>query len=261
MEVQGFTSSNKTMKTLKFLSIGFAVLALACLGVYGAGTTVNGARTIAGNLIIQGTCTGCGGGVTSVNGKSGAVTGTGSALVLLETHPASTSVTLPFTTCINSSNAATYTDFVIRIQNLVPTTAADSIILQVSTDGGATYVTSSTYSWINSRFVPGSGANAGGTGKAYILLDGDGLAAGLATDAHWGLVGNYTLTNPASTSVYKQVHSDVTQFLENGGARVGGLVTGAYEATTAITAFRISASDVTHSLASGTVSCYGVATS
>ncbi len=48
------------MKTLKIFSTGLAAITLACLGIYGAGTTVNGTRVINGDLTIKGTCTGCG---------------------------------------------------------------------------------------------------------------------------------------------------------------------------------------------------------
>lgn len=174
---------------------------------------------------------------------------------LLEAKTASASASLVFTTCINSTNVAIYNSFTIRIQNMIVGTAGASITWQGSADGGSSYDTGTNYSWINGRFVPGAGVNAGGSGKTYILLDGDGLAAGLATTSTWGLNGNYTLTNPDSTSLFKQIHSDVTQFLENGGARVGGLVTGAHEVTTADNAFRIIPTSGTITV--GTAQCYG----
>ncbi len=182
-----------------------------------------------------------------------AAAGGGGGLVLLEQHTASSSASLDFTTCLSS----TYDDYQIEVVNLIPGTAGDSITWLASTNGGSTYDSGANYSWINNRYVPGSGASPGGAGKNYILIDGDGLAAGLATTNTWGLNGTYWLRNPSSSVLYKRIDSNVVSFFEQGGARVYALVSGAYEIATAVNAFRVI--PITGNIASGTVRCYGIA--
>ena len=89
--------------------------------------------------------------------------GGGGALVLLEQHTASASATLDFTSCISS----TYDDYLVEGLSLVPATNAVNFTMQVSTDGGSTWA-STTYNWAYSyRLLRGaaSGDVYGGIGS------------------------------------------------------------------------------------------------
>jgi hypothetical protein len=123
-----------------------------------------------------------------------------------ETHTASGSSSLAFTTCITGSNR----DYEIRLSDITVNTAGASIQLQFSSDGGSTYDTASNYQ----------------QNGLYIELDGSATAGlGSSTNASFGAIplgiptttsGNngsaqYTLFNPASSTTYKRMLGLVNQ--------------------------------------------------
>lgn len=64
----------------KDLTIGVtlgAIFVIALVSMMGAGTDINGNRTVEGNLTVKGTCTGCGSGGTTTYGACGSLPGAG----------------------------------------------------------------------------------------------------------------------------------------------------------------------------------------
>src|SRR5258706_4467449 len=70
----------------------------------------------------------------------------GGGLVLLESHAASSSTTLDFTTFITS----TYDEYVIEGVDIIAGTTASSILMRIGTGGGPTYDSGSNYAWTRS---------------------------------------------------------------------------------------------------------------
>lgn len=182
-------------------------------------------------------------------------TGAGSSLggfVLIESHTASSSATLDFTTCISS----TYDEYEIKLLNVVPATNTAILSMRMSTDGGSTYDTSNLYSFDLYAFRAAGSANYGGTAQNTINLI-YAQSDGVSSNTSWGVVGHVSLYSPGSTSVYKQIEGQVRYLESSVPARLGAVVTGAYESTTAVNAFRFLFS--TGNIASGIIRCYGLA--
>ena len=101
-----------------------------------------------------------------------APTGGGGGLVLLEQHTASASASLDFTTGITS----TYDQYIVEIIQIVPTTDAVPIALQVSTDGGSSYDTGNNYQWAAFRASNAGSATAGSSATDSIALAAGGTS-------------------------------------------------------------------------------------
>lgn len=185
-----------------------------------------------------------------VQGPAGAA-GAGGALVLLEQHAASGSSSLDFTTGIS----ATYDDYVVRFSNIIPATNTVDFWLRMSTDGGATYVSSASYSDDKFVFRAGGSASGGGTAQNQIALNYTGTHINNAT-AQWSVNGWMNLYNPGSSSLYKTVDGALTYF-DSGSFRVQTMFRGAYESATAVNAIRFLFSS--GNISSGTIRLYGVA--
>jgi len=170
-------------------------------------------------------------------------------LVLVEQHTASSSAALNFTTCISS----TYDEYEINVINVLPATNSVTLNMQVSTDGGSTYVTGANYEYarnFNSTTSggPGSSNDAAATGIPWWLGD-------LSNTATLGLSGTGRFFNPGSSTALKSIIYSIFG-TSAAGARYYMAYAGAYTANTAVNAFRFIASS--GNLASGTVRCYGV---
>jgi len=175
--------------------------------------------------------------------------GGGGGLVFLESHTASASASLIFTTFITS----TYNVYEIVMQNLLPATDGVGFTLEASTDGGSTWLGSSTYSWAMVR-TGGSQASSGAT------MPVDGFATGLVgnTASFGGLSGTLRLYNPLSTTANKPVSVlDAFQALDGTTEAVNG--TGIIGTTSAVNAlrFKFSSGNIT----SGVIRAYGIVNS
>jgi len=169
-------------------------------------------------------------------------------LVLLESHTASASSSLDFTTCITTA----HDDYLIEIIQLIPATDNVELNFRVSTDGGSTYVSTGSYSHMNFGYSAGGTGVISGTAQTSIKLIG---GVNWDNNSNWGVDGNITLRNPGG-SIYKQVLGSLRGFV-NGDIRSAVIVSGAYEAATAVNAFRFLFSS--GNIASGTIRCYGLA--
>src|SRR5690348_3512515 len=109
----------------KALLVSIALVVMYVVGTFAAGTTVNGTRTINGDLTVKGTCTGCGGG----------------GITLVEQHTASNSASLDFTSCIS----ATYDTYKITLTSIIPATNDAKIGFRFNTGSG--FDSGSNYSW------------------------------------------------------------------------------------------------------------------
>lgn len=231
----------RPMKLFKPLLLALAAAALACVGIYGAGsTTINSSRTINGDLTVKGTCTGCGG---------------GGGYVLIQQHTVSgaASVNFPSTDsppCISS----TYDTYQIVINNLLPDGSARDLWLRMSIDG-TTYDSGSNYNSNDLEFLSGgTGTGGGAAGQTKFSL-----ARSISTAANQsGLDATITLSMPAS-SIYKKLYGNAIAADTTGDPRIlGWQYAFQYQSTSAILGFQVlpSTGNIT-----GTVRCYGLAKS
>lgn len=173
-------------------------------------------------------------------------------MVLLEQHTASSSASLAFTTGITS----TYDEYMIEVVNLKPATDAQAAFMQFSTDGGATYATTSyrylhNYTTITSggSASPGAGGSISDTGIVDI---GNLPNSGTGN----GLTGSIRLFNPLSGAQETSIIADFL-WLHSDTNRYSIHWAGVYTPTTAVNAFRFLFGS--GNIASGTVRLYGLA--
>lgn len=170
----------------------------------------------------------------------------GGGLVLLESHTASASSELAFT----SWYSASYDTYLIEVVNLVPT-ADGEVRLQISTDGGSSYV-SSNYNTAYAYLAANSGATgAVGGANSYITF---GFSTEATSPAATSFNGSLTLYGPGSTSRAKFLQG-FSNNINTSGDYLGYHCTGVWTQTTAVNAFKIYVNSTT--IASGTARVYG----
>lgn len=164
--------------------------------------------------------------------------------ILLAEQTASNSAELDFLTCITSD----FDDYQIRYQNLLPATNGATIGLQLSTNGGSTY-SSSTY--VNVAIFAGVGA---AVGKDTSNTSNIAMSGGASNSSNHGASGVVDLFGPGN-SVYKQFLSKYS-FYSSGPDNIVVFNGGEWQTTTSANAFRVIASS--GNLASGIVRVYGL---
>ena len=173
-----------------------------------------------------------------------------SELVLLESHTASTSASLDFTTWQNSA----YDIYDIYIENLT-WSGSTFLGLRFSTDGGSTYDTAN-YQWTTMYSIDTGGSDSGGqvgSFSAGSTAEIQVVNSNHSIDANTGVNAKVTLYLPQS-ALYKQAVSEAA-FLE-GGTIFQLRETGIYKNTAAVNALRFILG--TGNIASGTVRIYGI---
>jgi hypothetical protein len=208
----------------------------------GATTTGNCAKYDAsGNAIDSGIPCGTSGGV--------------GVLVQLESHSASASSSLDFTSCLSN----TYQEFEIHFRDVIPTVASDVAQILASTNGGSTYDSGANYEWgsdrIGSNASAGQGWSASNTQNYLTLGFNNGNASGYST--YGGISGRAYLYSANSSSVYKKLLYDVWIPFAGSAGNYTDTGTSIYKSTSVVNAFQFKFS--TSTIASGTIVCYGVA--
>jgi hypothetical protein len=176
---------------------------------------------------------------------SGGQLGSTAGIVKISTQTASASADVRFTSGIDS----TYRAYRFEVEVLVPATDNVSVSMQVSTDGGSTWKTTSYLSGIWS--VTSGGASGAATSTTGVILSG--LMSNQATLG--GLSGFLTLVNPSNAS-NKNIFGQTIATRQAGAIEinaVGGQWTGSQAAVDAV---RFIASS--GNLASGKVTMFGV---
>lgn len=164
------------------------------------------------------------------------------------TLTASSSAELDFTTCLSG----TYNDYEIRYRDIVRSSATAELLVQVSTNGGSTWdSTSGHYSWARAYAGVVAGNSTGFTAQqsdtGFTLTGGPTASADIANSP---LSGRMTLFGVNSTN-YKNFQG--TQMLNSTGVTYGEDVWEQYIVATAINAVRVIPS--TGTITSGTVTC------
>jgi hypothetical protein len=170
----------------------------------------------------------------------------GGNLLLVESHTASGSATLDFTTCISGS----YDEYQFHFVNIVPGTNNVKWTMVGSTNGGSSYLGGTNYNY--GLLYSGIGdvpTQSTGSGVAFISL-----ANSVTTTANYSTNGVITLYNPGSSTANKFINGN-TQSVAGGNLYQWG-DTGVILTTTAINAVRFLFDS--GNISSGTVRCYAV---
>ncbi len=181
-----------------------------------------------------------------------AATGASGGFVLVEQHTASNSASLDFTTCVS----ATYDTYKITMTSIIPTTNDDRIGFRFNTGSG--FDSGSNYSW--EAFYLGNAASGGNgsTSDTTLNVVNDITNA----NSYQSLTGEYTLYAPQSATLDKSI-TGITNapFASQGHNASGWFVSGYYKVASAVTQFQIVPNNGGggHTIASGTVRCYGLA--
>ena len=175
-----------------------------------------------------------------------------SGSVLLESHSASASASLDFTTAITS----TYDRYLVTINSLVNATTGQNLWLRFSTNGGSSYDTSAIYAYSHSAWAGSTPATASSTAQAQIFLNYTANQV-VNTTSQYALNGHFYIVDPLSTSVYTQVEGGWASYLASGSTRMTTNFQAQYDSTTAVNAFSILFAS--GAITSGTVRVYGIA--
>lgn len=247
-----------TAKTYTFPNASANVLTDNALVMVPQGGTAASTLTAHGVLVGEGTgaiaatAVGTSGQVLTSNGAGNDPTfqpasGGGGAMVLLEEHTGSSSADLEFTTFYS----ATYDDYVIRIVTLEPATTTVTLEMQVSTDGGSTWVADGNY------YGAALGYDNGGAAQSFhpAATNFFSITAGsYVTTGFDGVNGQIDMMNPGSASVRKAITFHVTAPTTSAFATFAG--SGVWTGTTAVNAVRFLFSS--GNIASGTIRIYGL---
>lgn len=186
-----------------------------------------------------------------VSWQPGGGGGGGGALTLLEAQSASSSASLDFTASIS----ATYDDYLIEITNVIPSAGGHPLLLQVSTDGGATYDTGTNYEWAALYCLtnPASGNDGSAADTGMVIGPGQ-----LDSNTAWGGVrATLRLYNPLSGTFNTGMTGQTFARDSRDGNPNMRVIGGAWVNTTAVNAIRfIMAGGGT--IASGTIRTYGI---
>ncbi len=225
------------------LSISAVSLTADITGTLAAGNGGTGITSLGtGVATALGTAVSGTGAICLASGSACSGGGGSGSLILVESHTASTSASLPFTTCIS----ATYDTYFVTIEGLVNGTNPASVNLNFNSD-----TTSGHYAYNLWAFGQAGTFNITDSSTTAIqLLNNAGGGTGASTSGYFYIY----LAN--SASLYKQVVSSIMgQPGQAGSANQNGLH--GYLQTAALTRFDLSPGSGTFT--TGTARCYGIA--
>ncbi len=224
--------------------------ATGATGPTGASGTSGGAGTIGATGPVGPTGATGPAGATGVTGASGAGgSGGGGDYAIVASRTASSSATLTFSSAISS----TYDIYRFEFLSILPA-SSDSLLMEVSTDNGGTWV--GAYFTAYTVFTAAAKSTSGSSADTIIQLVAGGSISSSATNQ--GLSGWMMLYTPLNAAGWKHlVGSVVWQESGGGGATKSGIISGMVKTATAVDAvrFRLGGGG---NIASGTIRLYGL---
>jgi hypothetical protein len=216
----------------------------------GTDGTLSSERVLTAGTGISLTDGGAGSTITVTN------TSPGGGLVLLESHSASASATLDFTTrnATGQSGASIQSDYdhyVIALVRLVAATTNSNLYLRVSNDGGSSYI-AANYFYANHGWTGSGSSNNGNTGQAQIILNSTGIKG-----SSWGVCGRLDML-VGTTTEHARTWGQINYDRHSDGFPEGANHAGLSVATNPImNAFRLLFNS--GNITTGIVRLYGVA--
>lgn len=172
------------------------------------------------------------------------------AEVLLNTLTASDSVSLSDTTSLT----ATYKNYKVVFQNVIPVTNGACLQLTVSTNGGSSYLTTN---YISEAAGFNGTSSAADTSTSAILIGGGATNIGCPgnTAGYSGLSGHLYIHNPAGGSLYTAFEGQVAYY-SSVPANVIAMLHGFNTTTSAVNAIKFAESS--DNISSGVIKIYGM---
>jgi hypothetical protein len=207
-----------------------------------------------GNTVDAGAACSSGSAVTSVAGLTGVVPG---GLVLLEQHTASSSAELDFTVCPANTS---YDQYVLSMVNMTVATNGSDLEIQVSSNGGSSYDTTTNYRWgviqsaMNGSQSVGTDGSTGGAGILFGVSSSSGGNLSTATPAFVMTGYLYGLNTAVANSFI--FHGQGIQVYSGNSLPYEMWTTGIYKGAGAVNAFRLIPNSGNFS---GIARCYGIA--
>lgn len=183
--------------------------------------------------------------------RSGSSSSSSGALVLLSTQTASGATALNFTSLIS----ATYDEYMVKFINITVASSPSQMVLEVSTDNGGTYDSTSGH-YAEYQISTGAGSAAADSGiSTGLIIFPYTSGRSMVTTANYACYGTLLFSNPAGSN-YKPFKGEYVAPDSAGNSPFNLVSAGFYLQTTAFTAFRV------RMLAgnfSGIVRLYGIA--
>lgn len=172
------------------------------------------------------------------NGTSGkweptAVGGGTPSVVLLDSGTHNSTSAKTFTSLITSD----YKYYELILDNIYNSVDGDGVAIQVSTDNGSTWITSSDYVWLHQGYGRGTGSGFYFTGSNDADVDVSFMTY-LGTSTNERGAARITIYNPLSTSDFTRFNWSA-QWLDNAAQHLYSTGGGSYKSTAAVNAFQI----------------------
>jgi hypothetical protein len=172
-------------------------------------------------------------------------TSTAGAVVLLATTTASSSANVLFT-----GLSTTYKTYMVVVDVAIPATNATEFRVQMSTNGGSSYV---NFNWYAANWFNGVSAVTGSGGtNDYIRV----INSVSNTAANGGVSGVLYFFDPSNTTTGKTVRADMAGYITSSPSTGFSLASGSYTSTTALDSINFLFSS--GNIASGTFKLYGI---
>lgn len=184
-----------------------------------------------------------------------------SGMILLETHTASNSTAIQFTTrnigsYLGASFQTDFSVYQIEVVGLLPSTNNVDFNMLFSSNGGSSFdSTTGHYSWTTERWTAGAGGQGGGINSADNFCLTGGFTVVPNTASLGGVCGSMKIFSPCSGNNVL-VRASMMYNDTSVGYQTPFEMGGAYVQTTAVNAFQIVSTS--GNIASGTVRLYGI---
>ncbi len=172
----------------------------------------------------------------------------------LESHTASASASLDFTTCISS----TYDIYKFEITGLVPATTSTNLVWRGSTNAGVSWDSGAgKYAYVGIVHGVGGGGNFGSASATFGALNKLDNMVNTSTKP---ISGTFWLRNPLSTTLHKTLGGHI-DYWDTAPNIVTDTFSSSYLSTTAMDAiqfFMVDGGGTVRNITSGDIYCYGV---
>lgn len=174
-----------------------------------------------------------------------------SSMIFLASQDASSSATLDFT----QFTAGTYDSYVFILQNIIPSSSSQTLLMRTSTDGGSTYDSSAgNYEWAQHGMINSASHSEDNiSSQTSIKLTGDQANTYVSTTA--GVSGRVEVLGPHLTQ-WTMINAGLSYVSNNGNRPAIINTAGHRESAADVDAVRFLFSS--GNIASGTITMYGL---
>jgi len=171
------------------------------------------------------------------------------SMVFVESHSASNSATLDFT-----SLSDTYNDYILKITGLIPASAGNNLIVRFATNATPTWDSGNNYRW--GRVYWNMAAATGGTGDGGATSNIQ-IGAVIATTTGYSFNADIRFSNLRTAALYKSLNSRAEQLISS-DSNLYGIHSMGYWLNNSVKAFGIRLLMSSGNISSGLATLYGI---